>query len=374
MATTYSKFVDRLFEKADGKGIPLSGTFELTSRCNLDCKMCYIHKRANDAETLREELSAEEWLSIAKEAKKHGMLFLLLTGGEPFLRSDFKKIYAECHEMGFLISINTNGTLITEEIVDFLKKYPPLRINITVYGASAETYERLCGNADSYACVHRAIHMLKEAGIAVKLNYSVTLQNVKDAAEVYQFARNTELPIQAATYMFPPVRACEKKECRIERLSPLQSAQAKWEYDQYRFSEEMVEIYVNELLEGRKNLDSLDECMELPTEKIRCRAGATTFWITYHGQMRPCGMMTEPSVNLKQKDFTFCWTQILEMRKKIMLPAKCTACKWKKVCEFCPAVCYAENGNYEVTPQYMCEKMEAYVDLLDSWKRVKEKI
>lgn len=368
MSTVYSKFVDRLFAKADGKGIPLSGTFELTSRCNLDCQMCYIHKRANDKEAINEELSTEEWMKIAMEAKEQGMLFLLLTGGEPFLRSDFKEIYCQCHKLGFLISINTNGTLITEEMVAFLKKYPPFRINMTVYGASAETYERLCGNADAYIKVHAAIQMLKKAGIPLKLNYSVTPQNRKDTLEVYEFAKREDLPIQSATYMFPPVRACEKETCQITRLSPEQSAQAKWEYDQYRFSKEMLEFHVNELLEGRKIPDPSEECMELPTEKIRCRAGSTTFWITYHGQMRPCGMMKEPSVNMKNTSFTSCWSQILELRQKILLPAKCTACKWKQVCEFCPAVCYAENGVYEKTPKYMCEKMEAYLDLLASWK------
>ena len=60
----YQQFIDYLFAKSTNAGIPLSGTFELTARCNLDCRMCYIHKRANDSAALREELPAAAWIDI----------------------------------------------------------------------------------------------------------------------------------------------------------------------------------------------------------------------------------------------------------------------------------------------------------------------
>lgn len=85
------------------------------------------------------------WLELARQAKEQGMLYLLLTGGEPFLYPDFWMLYEELVKMGFVISINSNGSLIDEKIIEKLKKYPPARINITLYGASDETYERLCG-------------------------------------------------------------------------------------------------------------------------------------------------------------------------------------------------------------------------------------
>ena len=86
----YAEYVNRLFAKSAKRGIPLSGTFELTARCNLRCRMCYIHREENDGEIKTEEFSSEEWLNIAKEAQQCGMLFLLLTGGEPFIRPDFE--------------------------------------------------------------------------------------------------------------------------------------------------------------------------------------------------------------------------------------------------------------------------------------------
>ena len=86
MGQAYQLYNNFLFSKAGSRGVPLSGTFELTSRCNLDCKMCYIHKRANDARAIQYEKSTEDWLALAEECQRAGMLILLLTGGEPFLR------------------------------------------------------------------------------------------------------------------------------------------------------------------------------------------------------------------------------------------------------------------------------------------------
>ena len=74
-------------------GIPVSGTFELTPRCNLACRMCYIRLTPEQMAPIGRERSAKEWLDIAQQAKDAGMTFLLLTGGEPTLRADFLEIY-----------------------------------------------------------------------------------------------------------------------------------------------------------------------------------------------------------------------------------------------------------------------------------------
>lgn len=362
MAISYSALIDYLFWKSHKTGAPMSGNFELTARCNLDCKMCYIHKRANDAAVRRDELSAAQWLEFAQAAQKKGMLLLLLTGGEPFLRPDFKEIYTGCKKLGLLLSINTNGTMITDDMVEFLAKDPPLRMNITLYGASAETYEKLCGDPTAYERAYNAVRKLKAAGIRVKLNYSATPYNLQDAQAIYEFAREENLLIQAATYMFPPVRACENGSCSTTRLTPQQAGAARWQFDLFRHGEETMKKRMEKILAGEKPEDWDMECQELPTERIRCRAGDTTFWMTYHGQMRPCGMMQVPSVDALTLGFDAAWEQIRQEREKIMIPAKCTACRWKEVCEFCPANCYAENGTFEAAPEYMCEKTKAWLE------------
>ena len=135
-----------LHAKASRLHIPLSGTFELTPVCNMNCKMCYVRMSRAEQEAVHPLRTAKEWLELGKTARDRGMLYLLLTGGEPFLRPDFREILSGLHQMGLLITINSNGTLIDENVVEWLKESPPVRINITLYGASDETYERMCGN------------------------------------------------------------------------------------------------------------------------------------------------------------------------------------------------------------------------------------
>ena len=117
MSSAYQIYSDYLFAKAGQQGIPLSGTFELTARCNLDCRMCYIHKRANDAMALAGERTAAQWLALAEECRTAGTLLLLLTGGEPMLRPDFREIYTGCRRLGLMVSINSNAVLIDEDML-----------------------------------------------------------------------------------------------------------------------------------------------------------------------------------------------------------------------------------------------------------------
>ena len=127
------------------KRIPVSGTFELTPRCNLSCRMCYIHMSGEEQASRGRELTTEEWLTLGRRAVDAGMIYLLLTGGEPMLRPDFSTIYSEMVKMGVMVSVNTNATMVTPEILACFQKHPPETVNVTLYGASPETYGSLCG-------------------------------------------------------------------------------------------------------------------------------------------------------------------------------------------------------------------------------------
>ena len=162
-----------LTRKANQLNIPLHGVFELTSRCNFNCKMCYIHENCN---TKKSELSLEQWLEIAKKAKEAGTLFLLLTGGEAMIREDFIELYQKLAVMGFRIVINTNGSLFNEKIATCFEKYPPAKINVSLYGSNEITYKQLCG-IEAYHKVIKTIERLKEIGILVRITMTLTPYN-----------------------------------------------------------------------------------------------------------------------------------------------------------------------------------------------------
>lgn len=358
----FQMYTQLLFAKASAQGVPLFGTFELTSRCNLDCKMCYIHRRENDAAAMRAEKPAAWWLDLAAQSQKLGTLQLLLTGGEPLLRRDFREIYTGCKKLGMQIFINTNGVLIDDNMLEFFRKDPPMRVNITLYGASRETYAALCGNGDAYDRVIRAIFGLKAANIPVKLNFTITPHNRADAQAVYSFAHENGLLLQAASYSFPPVRAGEFGACEGCRMCAEDAAFAQLCYDRSRFTPEELRTHWQKQVDGVATDDSDQECQELPTfDRIRCRAGSTTYWVTWDGQLRPCGMMTEPGLPLS--DFPADWQSLRRMRQEIPLPTACRQCELREMCDICPAIAYAETGSFTETPEYLCKKTRAELEI-----------
>ena len=108
-SSTEPRLSSYLHARACRSGTPLAGNFELTARCNFNCKMCYVHLTAEEQQRRGRELTADEWLAIAQEARSRGMLFLLLTGGEPLIRKDFRYLLTELKKMGLLVSVNSNG-------------------------------------------------------------------------------------------------------------------------------------------------------------------------------------------------------------------------------------------------------------------------
>ena len=338
----YDLFITQLFAKAEKSGVPLGGTFELTSRCTLSCKMCYIHSGCSE----KPEKSTAWWISLAEKAKERGMLLLLLTGGEPMIRRDFEEIYLACRQMGLLISVNTNATLIDSEKIRFFAENPPHRLNITLYGASKETYSELCGNANAFEKTVSAIKGLKEAGVPVKLNFSMTSLNFRDAAAVQSMAKELDLPVQPVSYMFKPAQGCAEDV----RLCPEQAATEHFQWQKRLLGAEKMSEYLN--LKIKKNSDIKYG------EKISCRAGSTTFWVTADGKMLPCGMLNEPSADAE--DFDSAWSVIRSEREKILLPAKCSNCSLRSVCDICAAVSYSETGRFNGLPDYACKKAEEY--------------
>ena len=348
-----------LFTKATRKRIPLGGTFELTPVCNMDCRMCYVKMSRQQQEAIRPLISAEEWIRLGQEAKEHGLLYLLLTGGEPFSRPDFREILAGLHKMGLVLTINSNGTLIDEKTMEWLVQTPPVRINITLYGASDATYERLCRNPRGFSQAAKAIRMLRDAGIAVKINCSLTPYNAEDLEGIIGFARDEGLVVQATSYMFPPVRRDASKVGQNDRFTPEDAAYYSAKIEKLLGGSERF-------LERAKTLDfgsipsDDDMCIDSEGEGIRCRAGKSNFWVTWDGKMLPCGMLPDEGVDLLRTGFAEAWKQITEKVRGIRLPAKCRNCSLKERCRACAAMAVTETGHYDQVPEYRCRMAQEY--------------
>lgn len=355
---TELQIIEHMHRRAVAQGIPLSGTFELTPLCSMACKMCYVRMSPEEfAATGKRLRTADEWLALAREAKEQGMLLLLLTGGEPFLYPEFRRLYTELRQMGFVISINSNATLITEETVAWLKENPPQRINITLYGASDATYARLCGHPTGFTQVTRAIGLLRDAGISVKLNCSVTPENVCDLEDIIAYSDEHKLVLQATSYMFPPLRRDAESVGRNARFAAEECARTEVKIRRLQYGAENLREYCK-AIESHQPVDT-PLCADCEGEGLQCRAGKSAFWVTWDGRMTPCGMVNEPAVFPFGQGFADAWQSLRAQTAALHLPPECASCDAKHYCHTCAAMCYTETGRYDCKPQYRCDLMRA---------------
>ena len=340
-----------LHQKAGKMKLPVNVTFELTSRCNFNCKMCYVHN-ADCGRNKPYELTAPQWIDVALQAKNAGALFVLITGGEPLLREDFNEIYEAMAKMGFVLSLNTNLSLLTEDTLDLLARYRPNRVNVSLYGGDGDVYADLCG-VPAFDRVTANIRRLLDRGVPVKINSSITQYNIADAEKIMRFCDENGLHLKSTAYMFPSVRLQERRE----RLLPKQVAEYRAFADFHSLTPEDFAERTRRIMNGIA-FERDRECPEIETKEqgIRCRAGSSSAWIDWRGNMSYCGMVPSPSENnVLRQGFDACWQKTVEAAQAVRMPKKCASCIYRHLCHICAAAQLCETGGFDEPPSYVCE-------------------
>ncbi len=346
---SFSSAEQRLMARAQARKLPVSGSMELLPLCNLNCKMCYVRLSPEEMKRQGRLRTWEEWLEAGRQMQKSGVLFLLLTGGEPLLFPDFKKLYFGLRKLGFVLTINTNGTLINEEWADFFAQYKPRRINITLYGADREDYGNLCGSPEGFDRVISAVKLLRQRQVDVKLSTSVTPCNVHSLEKMFAIARELEVPLGVDTYMMPATRERELPFDRQSRLNPEDAARARVDAMKLEWPEDFHSYAL-------EKIRAVEEFAPESTEPrgVTCYAGNCSFSVSWQGALHPCVILTEPSVNIFDEDFRSAWERVAAGVGEIRLHKDCSGCNLRPLCRTCAASGLLEGGRYDTKPEYMC--------------------
>lgn len=371
LLTPTSKIEERLVISATQRNIPLGGAFELLPLCNMNCRMCFLRLSPSEMQTRGRLRTVEEWIALAEQARDAGLLFLLLTGGEILLYPDFERLYLELYRMGFYLTINTNGTLIDEKIADLWAAHLPRRVNITLYGASDATYGKLCGNPSGFTQTMSGIRLLLERQIPVKLNGSLTAYNKDELPALQAIARDLQVPIEIDSYMFPSARKGILPFDHASRLSAEEAAKAslsirKEEMDEEAFARWLAVL--DHFHEMAAPADPADNTSGHLGEEITCRAGKSSFWITWEGEMTPCVFMENPAMPVFETGFANAWKKINKSRQGMFFPAACTKCDRRDVCTVCSACALTETGDPLRRPAYMCAMTNEKLRLAHEWR------
>ena len=348
---------ERLVAKASQAKIPLTVNFELTPICNLGCDMCFIRTEKRVVDRLGGLRSVDEWLDIARRFRELGTLFILLTGGEPMLYPGFKELYVELKKMGFILTINTNGTLIDEAMAQFFHEYTPRRVNVTLYGPDRDSYQRLTHHADGFDRCMQGLKFLRQYNIDTKMNISLVKSNEGTHQQLLSIANELDIPAVTNSYMFPCMRSncAGKRHIVEERLSPERAAFESVEYMKYKRGDEFMH-YAHEVLH-------IAEVSEPRPVGLDCRAASSSCWVNWQQQLSPCVMMEAPRYDLHQVPVREAWQQLVAASAELPKHMDCADCKLKLICE----VCYAGASHEKKmcgSLDYLCQMTHRKIEIL----------
>ena len=336
----WQNLTQSLIDKSTAEKIPIKMAIELTPECNLGCKMCYIRLNKDEMKKIGRLLTADEWIEIAKEAADEGTLFITITGGEPLLHPEFEKIYTELSKMGFLIDLFTNGTLVDDHIIELFKKYPPGYISITMYGASEETYEKVCDNGEAYNLVINNIDRIKKElpKLPMTIRTTLTKRSVDDLDSIKKHVNSIGDILSISLATLKPVRGAFRPELDEYRLS-------------YEEARKVTQRYINEYSDGESEYKEVIR----QDKSFNCIAGQASCVISWDGRMLPCLVFSSPYAEPAKIGFKSAWKELTLLRQKITVPDRCIGCKWSKYCGTCPAYIQMESGTYKDNEEYNCK-------------------
>jgi radical SAM protein with 4Fe4S-binding SPASM domain len=342
---SYGAFSADLHQRQAGERVPLQVSIEVTRRCPLECLHCYNNLPMGDMDAKRRELTKEEHFRVLDELVEMGCFWILYTGGEIFARKDFLEIYTYAKKKGFLITLFTNGTIINEQIADYLKEWPPFAIEITLYGRTRETYEALTAVPGSYDRCLRGIKLLKERGLPLKLKAVATSINKHEVMAMRRFAED-ELGVEfKMDGQINPRIDCSQSPLAV-RLTPeevvaLDMATTKTS-SEYRT---LAERSINETANSA-HVDTV----------YVCGGGVNSFALNALGEIGICVISQQETFSIRTDGVKEVWEKsLLQLRgRKRTRVTKCAECRIKLLCGMCPANGEMENGDRESPVEFLC--------------------
>jgi radical SAM protein with 4Fe4S-binding SPASM domain len=322
--------------------IPLMGTLELTSRCNLKCVHCYLGPQEEQWKKRSQEMSTEKVFSVIDEIVAAGTLYLLITGGDPMVHRDFKKVYRYAREQGLLVTIFCDGILVNDDIIELFKELPPFVVEISLYGATAEVYEAVTRVKGSYAKAMKGIRRLLDNGIEVGLKTVVMTINQHEVVEMRTIADSFGVHFRTDNAIFPCLPNNAKDPLQY-RVSPKEAVKAELS------DPKRVEAWM-------KYIDR-QEGVPVADTTYRCGAGVNSFHLDPFGNASPCLMTTQYKHSMKERSFASLWeNELVQLRShKPRESYGCNSCEMQVACSGCPGFNYQDTGHEDVKSQYVCD-------------------
>jgi AdoMet-dependent heme synthase len=346
--------------------LPRVLAWELTRRCNLNC----IHCRATASEHAPEgELTLSDYQALIDNVAAFASPIIILSGGEPLMRPDLYDIAAHATARGLRVAVSTNGTLVTPEVARRLLAAGVATCSISIDGSNPDVHDDFRQQPGAFDASLRGMTILQEAGIKAQVNTSLTRRNMDDLDNIYHLVKRMKAHAWHIFMLVPTGRGTEAADRDLigaddyERILNYVYEKNRDEQQQcHRFStgdnfDSCLEIKPTcapqyyRIMRQRAKADGIPVDVEhfgLNARTRGCLAGLAFGFVSYRGDVFPCGYYPKSAGNVHEKSFREIWEHselFLQLRDFKNLKGACGSCGYVRVCGGCRARALALTGD-----------------------------
>ncbi|MCE5334757.1 MAG: heme b synthase [Desulfobacteraceae bacterium] len=325
--------------------------WELTRSCNLACVHC---RAAAQDRPYEGELTTAECMRVMDEIAQVARPIVILTGGEPLLRPDVFELARYGNAKNFRMTMATNGTLLTPEIVREILDSGIQRISISLDGAAAGSHDAFRMVPGAFEGALRGIEMARSAGLAFQINTTITHANIEEFPRIHELVVSLGA---AAHHIFMLVPMGRGKELEEGAIGAEQYEKTlHWFYEQKgkvplqlkaTCAPHYYRIMRQRAREEGRQIDF--ETFGLDAVTRGCLGGTSFVFISHLGRMQPCGYLEVDAGNVRQRSFREIWETspvFQDLRDLKKYEGKCGRCEYIRSCGGCRARAYESTGSY----------------------------
>ena len=350
--------------------LPLAGNIDLTYRCDHACLHCWVRLPANAPEK-NQELSFDEIRRIADEARAMGCHDWKISGGEPMLRLDFAEIFEYLTRRSVSYGLTTNATLITPAIAQLLKRKGTK--NVSLYGATAEVYDRVTRHPGGFEMAMQSMAYLKEAGAGFQVNVILMRANYHQRDEMAALAQRLS-PVWSAHTPWLNLTSCGsmRRNAEIAAQRPDPRDVVTFAPPDAQDDERMERLGVSEpLVAGCGKGADVDDRLF-----AACIASRNDFHVDPYGGMSFCCLVVDPGLcyDLRRGTFREAWEEYIpsladKVRGGQEYAENCGSCEKRRDCRWCAVYGYLEQGRYSAPVPFLCEVARETAKFKTEWQR-----
>lgn len=313
---------------------PLFVNIELTTACNLQCAHCY---NTNDKvflplEAVRKKLA---------ELRVLGTLFVGLSGGEPLLHPDIKEIISCCDELGMIVQILSNATLMNDDLAAFFCEKSVQVVKVSLYSLSEEQHNRIT-RQNSFHRTYDNILKYKDR-IPFAVSCPITRWNTDVIPALQEWAKQLRVPVNFS------LGIVAKSDCSKDNL------ESRMTLEQYKTC--------------LAALDITSEHDVYPPENKRrlCSAGCSSLALDAEGDVLLCPLLKSVKFSQKDESIGDTWRHCdkLQAIRALTRDAmeRCVGCEHQQKCHICLADNFNETGDLLCVPEEVCEQRKVKFSL-----------